>query len=335
MRRRHRRALPTDLVVTAALLAGLAVPALGSARAGAATAPTPCPGSGPVGRPPVAARDSPGGATTVVETLVDRRRGTEATAASRARDCRVLPVDVHVPAPSSTPAPHPLLVVVHGRDGAPASLRPLLDTWVAAGYVVAAPTFPVTRKDSDDKPLGEDVAEQARDVSFVISRLLAQSDDPTSPLAGVVDPGRIGAVGMSLGGMTVYGLVADTCCRDRRVDAAIVLAGVHRDFPHGRWVPQRAAIMLLHGDADQGYHNSVDAYPELAAPKWFITLRGAFHSPPFEIPRGSEAPLVDAATTLFWNRYLLGERSAAREIVAAVHAARDRASLARDLGRGT
>ena len=94
----------------------------------------------------------------------------------------MLPVAVHLPIGAA--APLPLIVVVHGRDGDPRSLRPLLDTWTAAGYVVAAPTFPVTRKDPDDKPEGEEVERQAGDVSFVIDELVEQSHDPRSPLSG-------------------------------------------------------------------------------------------------------------------------------------------------------
>ena len=136
---------------------------------------------------------------------------------------------------------------------------------------------------------------------------------------------------MSLGGLTVYGLVANTCCRDRRIDAAIEMAGVYRAFPRGHWVSQRTPILLLHGDADKGYHNSVEAYPRLGAPKWFVTLRGSLHSPPFEIPRGSEAPLVDATTTLFWDRYLRGDLPAEHGIATAVAGAANDASLAKDL----
>jgi dienelactone hydrolase len=328
MRRRRPRVPRTD--VTRALVAAALVAAATSAtapRATAATSPTACPASAPLAEPPVVTPRTSGG-STVTETLVDRTRGTEAAKGAPALDCRVLPVDVLLP---DSPGPHPLIVTVHGRDGDPASLRPLLDTWVDAGYAVAAPTFPITRKDDDDKPLAEDVAEQAHDVSFVISRLVEQSQDPASPLRGAIDSTHIGAVGMSLGGLTVYGLVANTCCRDRRIDAAIEMAGVYRAFPRGHWVSQQVPILLLHGDADKGYHNSVAAYPRLGAPKWFITLRGSLHSPPFETPRGPEAPLVDATTTLFWNRYLRGDVPAAHGIVAAVSAARDEAKLARHL----
>jgi dienelactone hydrolase len=340
--RTHRRPVtPTDaapgfarVLLVACLVAACLVIAAGPAGGADARTAAPCPGAGTLVAPPVAGPGTPAGATTVTETLVDRTRGTEAAGGSPALDCRVLPVEVHVPAPDpAAPAPHPLLLVVHGRDGNPARLRLLFDAWVAAGYVVAAPTFPITRKDTDDKPLGEDVGEQAHDVSFVLNQLLAQDRDPSSPLAGVVDPSRIGAAGMSLGGMTVYGLVSNRCCRDTRIDAAVEMAGVYRDFPGGRWVRHHVPMLLLQGDQDNGYHNSVKAYAALAAPKWFITLHGSSHSPPFEDPRDGQAKLVDAATTRFWDRYLRGQADAAPAIAAAVRAAGDDATLVRQVPR--
>ena len=162
---------------------------------------------------------------------------------------------------------------------------------------------------------------------FVIDELLEQSRDTSSPLFGSIDAAHIGAVGMSLGGMTVYGLISNTCCRDRRVTAAISMAGVYRAFPHGRYVRQHVPVLLVQGDADDGYHNSVEAYPKLALPKWFITLHGSLHSAPFEVPRGDEAPLVDATTTAFWNTYLKGKPSDARDLVTAVRDSDGRASI--------
>jgi len=300
-----------------ALTATLTGGAPGS-RASAIEPPT-CTGTGVVRDGPVADDGASPGTIRLVETLVDRTRTTHEA------PCRVLPVALHVP--TELARPHPLIVVVHGRDGDPTSLRPLLDTWTTAGYVVAAPTFPITEKDADDKPRGDEVARQARDVSFVIDQLLDQARDAATPLFGTIDPTRIGAVGMSLGGMTVYGLVANTCCRDARVTAAISLAGVYRAFPHGSYVHRAVPVLLVQGDADKGYHNSVTAYPQLAAPKWFVTLHGSLHSPPFELPRGSEAPVVDSVTTAFWSTYLSAQPSDARAITQAVRAAGDRAFL--------
>ena len=132
--------------------------------------------------------------------------------------------------------------------------------------------------------------------------------------------------------MTVYGLVSNTCCRDRRIGAAVLLAAVYRPFPGGKYVRPQPPAMLVQGDEDDGYHNSVTAYPKLAPPKWFITLKGSEHSPPFEIPRGPEADVVDDATTAFWNLYLSGQTAAANQIVEFVEATRGGASLKRQLG---
>jgi len=272
-----------------------------------------------------------GDVTRTVFTFVDRERRADPDdpdADADARSCRALRTTVAVP--TGATARLPLILVVHGRDGDPVRLAPLVDTWVRAGYIVAAPQFLVTEKDGNDKPTGAAVRRQSADARFVLDQLLLQNDDPASRLYGLIDPQRIGAAGMSLGGMTVYGLVSNTCCRDPRITAAVQLAAVRRDFDAGQYVTQRVPVMLIQGDADNGYHNSVTAYSRLATPKWFITLHGSTHSPPFEVPRGPEAVLVDEATADFWELYLGGRPSAEQQIVDVVTSS-GRASLQRRL----
>jgi len=281
---------------------------------------------------PAFERDDAPDVTQIVFTFVDRGRLTDPDATEDHRGvptCRVLKTAVRFPTGSSTPLP--LVLAVHGRDGDPTRLQPLLDAWVNAGYMVAAPYFLVTDKDADDQPTGAAVRRQAADARFVLDQLLLLNDDPMSPLHGLIDAHRIGAAGMSLGGMTVYGLVSNTCCRDSRIAAALLLAGVHRDFDTGKYVAQHVPVMLIQGDKDVGYHNSVYAYLKLAAPKWFVTLHGSTHSPPFEIPRGPEAQLVDATTTAFWNLHLDGRHTAKGQIVTQINASGGRASLQRKL----
>jgi dienelactone hydrolase len=265
-------------------------------------------------------------------TLVDRRRSTPSASHRPALPCRVLPTVVRYPAGATGPVP--LVVVAHGRDNDPSSLATLLDAWAGAGYVVAAPTFPVTRKDRSGAPVRAESVAQAADLRFVVDRVLAASRGTApSPLRGLVDPAHVGAAGMSLGGLAVYGLVSNTCCRDRRVGAAILLAAVRREFPDERYEENRAPVLLVQGDADPGYHNSVEAYPELVPPKWFVTLTGSQHSPPFEVPPGPEAPLVYAMTTAFWDRYLKGDPAATARITSAVQASAGKATLRSDPGR--
>jgi predicted dienelactone hydrolase len=63
----------------------------------------------------------------------------------------------------------------------------------------------VTDKGDRDQPTGAAVARQAADARLVLDQLLALDGEPANPLSGRIDPRHIGAAGMSLGGMTVYG----------------------------------------------------------------------------------------------------------------------------------
>ena len=66
-----------------------------------------------------------------------------------------------------------------------------------------------------------DYANQPGDISFVLTELLK------GPLRSHIDPTRIGAAGLSLGGDTTYNLIEDACCRDKRFRAAAVFDAVH------------------------------------------------------------------------------------------------------------
>jgi predicted dienelactone hydrolase len=88
-----------------------------------------------------------------------------------------------------------VVVFAHGFDAEPETYLPLLDAWAAAGYLVAAPEFPGSAANLPGTPIETDIAEQAQDVSFVISQLL-------SGVAGPLDPTRIAVAGHSDGGST-------------------------------------------------------------------------------------------------------------------------------------
>ena len=110
------------------------------------------------------------------------------------------------------------------------------------------------------------------------------------------------------------------------------MAAVHRDVPDSEQHPNRVPMMLLQGDVDPGYHNSRDAYTDLVAPKWLITLHGARHAPPFENPRGPESEVVDPTTLAFWGQTLRGDASGAARIVAAVRGHSATTSIRFDTG---
>jgi predicted dienelactone hydrolase len=269
--------------------------------------------------------------TVLDVTYVDTSRSTPATPSSPASDRRVLVTTIRFPTDDTGPLP--LIVLAHGLNGHPHMLDELSDAWARAGYVVAAPLFPRANLDTNGKGVLADAAEYPADLSYVITQLLAIGDDgEPEALRGRIDGEHLGVAGISLGGMAVYGLISNTCCRDGRVDAAILMSAVRPPFPSGVYKPQDVPVMLVHGDADTGYRYSRAAYPELAAPKWFVTLEGGRHGPPFEDAPDEFDVFARRVTTAFWDRYLREEPAAGQRIVDLVNGSGGRATLRRQLG---
>lgn len=268
---------------------------------------------------------------TATMTFVDTSRSTPATPTEPADDKRVLVTTIRYPRAAASPLP--LIVLAHGLNGDPDQLDDLAEGWARAGFVVAAPRFPRTNVNDQGKAVLGDAAQYPGDLSFVITGVLAMSSSGTpGPLENRVDPGRVGAAGISLGGMAVYGLVSNSCCLDPRVGAAILMSAVRYDFPSGEYLPRKLPTMLVHGDHDTGYRYSVSTYAVLAPPKWFITLRGGRHGPPFEDAPDEFDDFVRATTSAFWDRYLHDNGAAAARIVREVAATHGKATLQRDLG---
>jgi predicted dienelactone hydrolase len=81
-------------------------------------------------------------------------------------------------------------VFSHGSGvSTPARYELLFNAWAAAGYVIAAPSYPL----SSTSPPGAsgDVVNQPADISFLISEMVRLGADPASPYAGLVDGERI------------------------------------------------------------------------------------------------------------------------------------------------
>jgi len=87
--------------------------------------------------------------------------------------------------------PFPLVIFGHGFAVTPGPYTGLLQTWTRAGYVVAAPVFPLGNANAPGGPNESDLINQPADMRFVISQLLAASSDASGPLAGLIDPKAI------------------------------------------------------------------------------------------------------------------------------------------------
>jgi predicted dienelactone hydrolase len=91
---------------------------------------------------------------------------------------RVLVTDIRYPAHGRPP--YPLVVFAHGFALTPTPYVRLLDAWARAGYVVAAPAFPVERAGAPGGPSESDLPNEPGDIHFVISQLLRGSRLPDS-----------------------------------------------------------------------------------------------------------------------------------------------------------
>jgi predicted dienelactone hydrolase len=196
--------------------------------------------------------------------------------------------------------PFPLVVFAHGWMGNGASLLPLAERWARSGYVVALPTFPLSRAPIG---FGGDVVNQPADVSFVLDELLGLPGD--EPLAGVVDGDHVALGGHSLGSATVFRAVYSGCCTDDRIDATIAVAGGPQDAGADTYLDQPDVPMLLaHGSADFVPVEISDAMVDfITAPVTYLRLTDGDHTNVFVGARGE---LFSTAVLAFLDAELRG-----------------------------
>jgi dienelactone hydrolase len=290
--------------VSSATLSGLAlasatlgVPAAGATAAATTTHST---ASVPATHPPY-------GVGRETLNLVDDSRGTPANGSAPALPSRTLTTWVLYPAvggptaqpqanarPASDGKPFPLIVFAHGLDSEGFIYDPLLQQWVEKGFVVVAPTFPLSNIAAPGGDTAKDLVNQPGDMSFVLSQVLALSQQSGNLLSGMIDPHRIAAVGHSLGAMTVLAWTENTCCEDARVDAAVIIDGTETSFGKGRFFAGRRTtpILVLHGTADRTipYAHGKKIYDDAKAPKFLISLIGAPHVSFLQVGSPDEKP---------------------------------------------
>jgi dienelactone hydrolase len=199
-------------------------------------------------------------------------------------------------------APFPLVVFAHGFVETPDDYSRLLDSWAHAGYIVAAPAFPVESPGAPGGPDRSDLNNEPGDLSFVISRMTA----PGSPMRKLVDPKRIAVAGQSDGAVAALAVAYDRRYRDRRIDAAVVMSGAALS---GFTQPPLGSPPLLAVQGTQDPFNSPSTtsyyFNLMRRPKFLVWLLGAKHLEPYTT-NDQWAPVVRLTTTAFLNHYLRG-----------------------------
>ena len=273
--------------------------------------------------------DVPFGIGRVAETFVDSSRPTPGGEGREPQPDRTIITSILYPAagdpqgdervdapPADSGGPFPLVVLSHGLGGNEEYLTPLAEQWVAGGYVVALPHFPLTYAGTPGGIDGADVQNQPGDVSYVIDEVLKASAGSSAPLAGLVNPEKVGAAGHSNGGITTMGVVGNSCCRDERIRTALVLSGTPAPFAGGEYdLTEVPPIMFVHGVADAlvSYNQTVETFNEVATPNALLSLEQADHGD-WLAPTDEAFPIAARATTDFLDGYLRGDPSAVERI---------------------
>jgi dienelactone hydrolase len=260
-------------------------------------------------------------------TFVDTSRPTAPNGSYAGAPSRTLPTLILYPAKGDPTKPSianarplrprsghrfPLIVFSHGLGASGPAYQRLLEQFVRQGYVIAAPTFPLSNGSAPGGAALGDYVHQPADVSFVLTRTLRLARGHAF-LAKTVDRSEIGAMGHSLGAITTLGVAANSCCLDRRIDAAAALSGIELPFGSGTFFSKPTPpLLLVHGNADGTvpYGGSTSAYNQAPAPKVLLTLIGAPHV-------FFAAPWLDPSvrtTTDFLDGYLKHRRSALRRL---------------------
>ena len=279
------------------------------------------------------------------QTFVDRTRPTPSDAAAGILPSaeRRLPTTIYYPARGKAGAdgaavtdarpragPFPVVLFAGGAPGSPKDYAPLLEDWASAGYVVVAPEFPVSSLAGPDDVAYADLPQQSGDARFVLRRVLQL--DAGKARIPELDREHIAVAGHSLGGQTALSLVAK-CCRESRVDVALVLAGVTDAQDGPRLAQLRGPVLFVHARYDRAvpYGTTLETCSSVHGWKRMLTVeevRGIrAHVSPY-LGDGDDAAIVRPATVDFLDGYLQSN-ARARQRLGRVGHGTDLAGLSR------
>jgi len=189
----------------------------------------------------------------------------------------------------------PLIIYSHGFMSSASEAEYLVDFLVPRGYILVAVNYPLSHGGAPGGPNVNDVINQPGDVSFIIDTLLARNTDPTDSLYGLLDPSRMAAVGLSLGGLTTQLVAYHRDVRDPRLSAAVSIAGPSNFLEPKFFKTSAIPFMMIAGSADAAipYESNAAPIPSKAPNSLLVTL-----------DKGSHVGFASMSATFFrWFRH--------------------------------
>jgi dienelactone hydrolase len=248
-------------------------------------------------------------------TFVDTTRMTPDYTDNTSKPDRVLVTEIRYPTlttkrgvgeisgakPARTHGPFPLVVFGHGYDLTPNTYAKLLDRWVEAGYVVAAPLFPdtnaeaVATQSAADTFLPEaDDINQPGDMAFVTKELIHATKTSVSAChvaQGLIKTSEVALAGQSDGATTAVALAFDPKYEVAGVHYKAVIDLSGELFGQGTVSPDKLSVNASSPalfvsqsatDTCNPPQYSTAIYNGVAtSKKWFLKIVDAYHLPPY------------------------------------------------------
>jgi predicted esterase len=248
---------------------------------------------------------------TVTVTLIDVTRSTPARGSVPASSTRSMTVTISYPI-TDTGERFPLVVFAHGYNASASTYSAMEREVAAAGFIVAAPDFPLSSSALDGEPV-RDIVDQANDVSFVITSLLDPSSRPAE-LLGLVANTQVGLIGHSDGAVTAAGVAYNDQYADSRIGAAVILSGAEAFFPGSWFSTSSPALLAVHGTADEvnPFGASQTLFAGATGAKWLVGVTGGSHLAPFTTD--AVRPEISVLVADFLRAELSGDAAASARI---------------------
>jgi hypothetical protein len=212
---------------------------------------------------------------------------------------------------------YPLIVFAPGYRLRPKNYTTLLNSWVKAGFLVAALEFPATTYPASEPPYHaqlpfgtpeSDMFNEPADVAFAIQQVTAATDTKSSWLHGLIDKNAVVLAGHSDGGDVAAALVYDAAKRVAGVDvravavlsgAEFAIAGQTYSQPPGPPVPLLVVQSMT--DVCNPPSSAVQLYNAIAAPKYYLDLDNATHLGPYDGADPQLSTVVEQTTIAFFQ----------------------------------
>ena len=217
-------------------------------------------------------------------TLVDASRPTQAVGTYSGAPDRTLPTRIWYPATSAgngaTPSgvgPFPIIAWAHGFSSANFEGQFVGAHLASHGYVVVAPTFPLSNGGAPAGPSIADMTNQPGDLDFVMRQIAGGAAGDA--IAAAIDDTRRGMGGLSLGGGTVLIGAYHPTWRIGNVSAALALAPASCFFGKGMY-DGSLPMLIISGDSDMLVlipDGPERAFESAGPPIELLTLRGGNH----------------------------------------------------------